>query len=174
MEYRHLPPGREPGELTSDWGELEDPAGGFFVPGDLAAAGRALKGLFRGRRADGQLELELAATEFRRGDVVQATVRVEGPETDPIPAVGSLVCAGAFWFSKSSGEGRHAPARHEIELARYTTEIGSITHGRTIQLALPRDGPYSYEGIGIAHAWRIEARETDGRRFGWRPIWVLP
>jgi hypothetical protein len=47
--------------------------------------------------------------------------------------------------------------------------------GQRVELAVPADGPYSYEGECVSLSWAVVVRRAGERRLGpFVPVWVEP
>jgi hypothetical protein len=125
----------------------------------------------RPRRAGG-VSVSVDRQAVRRGERVLATVASEG--ADPLEV--GLVCTEHYDVRRSYGD--DAPSR-AIDSAAVTQvwadADGGGGLGARVELALPADAPYSYEGDCVSLSWAVVARRAGEKRFGEPvPVWVDP
>ena len=76
-------------------------------------------------------------------------------------------------------------AAHQRRLAQPRDELGlrlaavaAAPHGalgQRVELAVPADGPYSYEGDCVSFGWAVVVRRVGEKRFAEPvPLWVAP
>jgi hypothetical protein len=129
--------------------------------------------LLRGTRlryASG-MRVEVDRQELRRGDRVGATASSEG---DGDLEVG-LVCTQSFdVWRRISGD---SPSRvtNSACVWQQWTPAPHGAFGQGIELTVPADGPYSYEGDCVSFGWAVVVRRVDEKRFAEpAPLWVAP
>ena len=161
LEYPHLPPGREPGPQSR-----------------TRKRGKLTRKLFGGvgREAE-HFQVAAQPRELRRGDEVQATLRI-----DRLDEVGErievgLVCT-EFWDDRvRDSEGNTRRETQEHEWHREWVEAQRTAPIQTFTFTIPEGGPPSYEGATVSVAWRVSAREPETLRRDPRSdcaVWVLP
>ena len=150
------------------------PSWPFFIvaAGVLVAFGSVARGLWRGghpRYARG-IEVIVDRQEVRRGERIGASASGEG-ELE----VG-LVCTERYDVLRRIGT---ADSRSRVtDSATAWQAWVPAPHaalGQRIELAIPADGPYSYEGDCVSLSWAVVARRVGERRLSAPvPIWVEP
>jgi len=144
-----------------------------FLVGAVAALAffwlfaRALWRGARPRYAAG-LELRVERQELRRGDRVAAIASGES-ELE----VG-LVCTQSYDVWRRINESRS----RVTDSASVWQEWVPAPHGalgQRVELALPADGPYSYEGDCVSFGWAVVVRRVGEKRVAEPvPLWVAP
>ena len=125
--------------------------------------------------------LSVGSEEARRGGKLSVTLTVAssgGPDDEPLEL--GLVCVELYDY-RVTAQTRAGPI-----YVRQTGEAHAYEHwehverslgSQTVELELPRDAPYSYEGDCVSYAWRVSARVARRLRSDPRidhPIWVRP
>jgi hypothetical protein len=156
-------------------GSLPDgpPAWPFFVGALFVLAffwlfARTLWRRVRPRYAAG-MQVEVDRQELRRGDRVGATASGEG-ELE----VG-LLCTQSFdvWRRIASDSSSRVTASASIWQQWVPAPHAGL--GQRVELALPADGPYSYEGDCVSVGWAVVARRVGEKRSARPvPLWVDP
>jgi hypothetical protein len=156
-------------------GSLPDgpPSWPFFVGAVAVAAFFWLfaRMLWRGARpryAVG-LELQVERQELRRGDRVAAVAFGEGALE-----VG-LVCTQSYdvWRRIGNDSRSRVTASASVWQEWLPAPHGAL--GQRVELALPADGPYSYEGDCVSFGWAVVARGVGEQRVAEPvPLWVAP
>jgi len=201
--HPHLPPGREPGPQSRrtstgrTLGGCAAPA--FVVAGVVAAAMVAGFGLllgslpggppawpfflgavgvlaffwlfartmFRGARPRYAAGIELR--ELGRGDAVAAIASGEG-ELE----VG-LVCTQSFDVWRRIGDDSRSRVTDTAAIWQQWLPAPHGALGQRVELALPAEGPYSYEGDCVSVGWAVVARRVGEKRVAEPvPLWVAP
>jgi hypothetical protein len=122
----------------------------------------------RPRYASG-LELRVDRQELRRGDRVGATASGEG-ELE----VG-LVCTQSFDVWRRVGGDSTSRVTNTFSVWRQWVPAPHATLGQRIELALPADAPYSYEGDCVSFGWAVVVRRVGAKRVAEPvPLWVEP
>ncbi|MGZ6645797.1 MAG: hypothetical protein ACXVFT_28660 [Solirubrobacteraceae bacterium] len=145
----------------------------FFVGavGVLAFFWLFARTMFRGarpRHASG-LELQVERQELRRGDRVAAVVSGEG-ELE----VG-LVCTQSFdvWRRIANDSRSRVTDSSSVWQAWVPASQGAL--GQRVELTLPAEGPYSYEGDCVSFGWAAVVRRVGEKRAAQPvPLWVAP
>jgi membrane protein implicated in regulation of membrane protease activity len=156
-------------------GSLPDgpPSWPFFVgaAGVLAFFWLFARTMFRGARpryATG-LSVEVERQELRRGDGVAATASGEG-ELE----VG-LLCTQSFDVWRRIGNDSRSRVTDTASVWREWVPASHAGLGQRIQLAVPAEGPYSYEGDCVSLGWAVVVRRVGEKRVAEPvPLWVAP
>jgi hypothetical protein len=127
--------------------------------------------MFRGARpryAAG-IELQVERQELQRGDRVAATASGEG-ELE----VG-LVCTQSFDVWRRIGDDSRSRVTDSAPIWQQWLPASHGTLGQRVELALPTEGPYSYEGDCVSVGWAVVARRVGEKRVA-EPValWVAP
>jgi hypothetical protein len=155
-------------------GSLPDgpPSWPFFVGAVAVAAffwlfARMLWRGTRPRHAVG-LELQVERQELRRGDRVAAIASGEGALE-----VG-LVCTQSYDVWRRIGNDSRSRVTASASVwQEWVPAHGAL--GQRVELALPADGPYSYEGDCVSFGWAVVVRRVGERRVAEPvPLWVAP
>jgi hypothetical protein len=157
------------------FGSLPDgpPSWPFFVgaAGVLAFFWLFARTMFRGARpryATG-LSVEVERQELRRGDGVAATASGEG-ELE----VG-LLCTQSFDVWRRIGNDSRGRVTDTASVWREWVPASHAGLGQRIQLAVPAEGPYSYEGDCVSLGWAVVVRRVGEKRVAEPvPLWVQP
>jgi hypothetical protein len=150
------------------------PSWPFFVvaAGVLLVFSTIARGLWRGshpRYARG-LELTVDRQEVRRGERIGATASGEG-ELE----VG-LVCTEHYdvWSRVGTSDSR-SRVTHSAPVWQAWVPAPHAALGQRVELTVPVDGPYSYEGDCVSLSWAVVVRRLGARRLGPPlPVWVEP
>lgn len=149
------------------------PAWPFFL-GAAAALGffslfaRAMWRGARPRYASG-LELRVERQELHRGERVAASASGEGAIE-----VG-LVCTEAFDVLRRIGDESRSRVTDKAVVWQQWLPVAHAALGERIELALPAQGPYSYEGDCVSVAWAVRVRRVGEKRLAAPvPLWVQP
>jgi hypothetical protein len=115
------------------------------------------------------MSVEVDRQELRRGDRVGATASGEG-ELE----VG-LVCTQSFdVWRRMSGD---SPSRVTSSASVWQQWMPAphAALGQRVELTVPIDGPYSYEGDCVSFGWAVVVRRVGEKRFAEpAPLWVEP
>jgi hypothetical protein len=115
------------------------------------------------------LELRVERHELRRGDRVAAIASGEG-ELE----VG-LVCTQSYdvWRRIGNDSRSRVTVSASVWQAWVPAPHGAL--GRRVELAVPADGPYSYEGDCVSFGWAVVVRRVGEERVAEPvPLWVAP
>lgn len=125
-------------------------------------------------RTAGDLRLELDREEVRRGAPLRATLANDRPGRGRVEV--GLECFEHYDIprgSQTTGEGQ---TRRAVAWSVWLP-VDQSARRLTVDLLLPQDAPYSWEGRVLSYAWRVSARRPSRWRPDPRrnlPIWVLP
>jgi hypothetical protein len=156
-------------------GSLPDgpPAWPFFVGALLVLAffwlfaGALWRGV-RPRYAAG-MRVEVDRQELRRGDRVGATASGEG-ELE----VG-LLCTQSFDVWRRMASDSSSRVTDSASIWQQWVPVPHAALGQRVELTLPADGPYSYEGDCVSVGWAVVVRRVGEKRFAEpAPLWVAP
>jgi hypothetical protein len=149
------------------------PAWPFFLVavGVLAFFWLFARTMFRGARprfAAG-IELQAERQELRRGDRVAAIASGEGALE-----VG-LVCTQSFDVWRRIGSDSRSRVTDTALVWQQWLPVPHGALGQRVELALPDEGPYSYEGDCVSFRWAVVARRVREQRVA-EPValWVAP
>jgi hypothetical protein len=156
-------------------GSLPDgpPSWPFFVGALLVLAFFWLfaRALWRGvlpRYAAG-MRVEVDRQELRRGDRVGATASGEG-ELE----VG-LLCTQSFDVWRRMASDSSSRVTDSASIWQQWVPVPHAALGQRVELTLPADGPYSYEGDCVSLGWAVVVRRVGEKRFAEpAPLWVQP
>jgi hypothetical protein len=156
-------------------GSLPDgpPSWPFFIGAAAVLAffwlfARAMWRGARPRYATG-LELHVERQELRRGDRVGATASGEG-ELE----VG-LLCTQAFDVLRRISDDSRSRVTDTVSVWQQWVPVPHAALGQRVELALPADGPYSYEGDCVSVGWAVVLRRVGEKRAAEPvPLWVAP
>jgi membrane protein implicated in regulation of membrane protease activity len=129
-------------------------------------------GLWRGARPRYARGLEVAVERdaVRRGERVAAVATGDGTIE-----VG-LVCTEHYdvWREGAADDSRSRGTRSAVVCSTWSpAPYASL--GQRVELAVPADAPYSYEGDCVSFAWSLNVRRLGERRVGPpAPVWVDP
>ena len=122
----------------------------------------------RPRHATG-MQVEVDRQELRRGDSVGATASGEG-ELE----VG-LVCTQSFDVWRRIASDSSSRVTQSASVWQQWAAAPHAALARRVALALPADGPYSYEGDAVSFGWAVVVRRVGEKRFAEPvPLWVAP
>jgi hypothetical protein len=119
--------------------------------------------------------------DARRGAKLSVTLTLEhsGGEDDEPLEVG-LVCVEIYDY-QATAQTRAGPIvirrTGEADAHEQWQRLERTAGDQTVELELPRDAPYSYEGDCVSYAWRVSARVACRLRSDPRidhPVWVRP
>jgi hypothetical protein len=127
--------------------------------------------LWRGARpryASG-LTVEVERQELRRGERLGATASGEG-ELE----IG-LLCTQSYDVWRRIGNDSRSRVTDSASVWQQWVPAPHAALGQRVELTLPADGPYSYEGDCVSFGWAVVARRVGEKRFG-EPValWVEP
>jgi hypothetical protein len=156
-------------------GSLADgpPAWPFFIAaaGALVVFRSIARGLWRGgraRRASG-LEIVVDRQEVTRGDQIGAVASGEGDLE-----VG-LVCTEHYDVLRHVGSDSRSRVTDTAPAWQAWVPAPHAVFGQRVELTVPADGPYSYEGECVSLSWAVVVRRSGERRLGpFVPVWVEP
>lgn len=149
------------------------PSWPFFVGavGVLAFFWLFARTMFRGARpryASG-LELRVERQELRRGDRVAAVVSGAG-ELE----VG-LVCTQSFDVWRRIANDSRSRVTDSASVWQEWMPAPQGALGQRVELGLPAEGPYSYEGDCVSFGWAVVVRRVGEKRVAPPvPLWVEP
>jgi hypothetical protein len=149
------------------------PSWPFFVGavGVLACFWLFARTMFRGARpryASG-LELRVERQELRRGDRVAAVVSGAG-ELE----VG-LVCTQSFDVWRRIANDSRSRVTDSASVWQEWMPAPQGALGQRVELGLPAEGPYSYEGDCVSFGWAVVVRRVGEKRVAPPvPLWVEP
>jgi hypothetical protein len=149
------------------------PAWPFFLGavGVLAFFWLFARTMFRGARpryATG-IELQVERQELCRGDRVAAIASGQG-ELE----VG-LVCTQSFDVWRRIGNDSRSRVTDTASVWQQWVPAPHGALGHRVELALPAEGPYSYEGDCVSFGWAVVARRVGEKRVAEpAPLWVAP
>ena len=156
-------------------GSLPDgpPVWPFFVGAVAVAAFFWLfaRMLWRGARPRYAVGLELLVEgqELRRGDRVAAIASGEGALE-----VG-LVCTQSYDVWRRIGNDSRSRVTASASVWQEWVPAPHGALGQRVELALPADGPYSYEGDCVSIGWAVVVRRVGEKRVAEPvPLWVAP
>jgi hypothetical protein len=149
------------------------PAWPFFVvaAGALVVFWSVARGLWHGghRRSAHGLELAVDRQELRRGDRIGATASGEGDLE-----VG-LVCTEHYDVLRHVGSDTRSRVTESAPAWQAWVPAPHAALGQGVELAVPADGPYSYEGTCVSLSWAVVVRRVGERRLGpFVAVWVEP
>jgi hypothetical protein len=122
----------------------------------------------RPRYATG-MSVEVARQELRRGDRVAATASGEG-ELE----VG-LLCTQSFDVWRRISDSSPSRVTNTASVWQQWIPAPHAALGQSVELALPADGPYSYEGDCVSYGWAVVVRRVGEKRVAEPvPLWVAP
>jgi hypothetical protein len=145
----------------------------FFVvaAGVLVVFWALARGVWRGGhpRYARDIGVDVDRQEVRRGDRVGATVSGEG-ELE----VG-LVCTQRYDVLRRVGSESRSRVTETASVWRAWAPAPHAALGQRVELTVPADGPYSYEGDCVSLTWAIVARRPGEKRVAAPvPVWVAP
>jgi hypothetical protein len=127
--------------------------------------------MFRGARpryAAG-IELQVERQELGRGDRVAAIASGEGDLE-----VG-LLCTQSFDVWRRIGNDSRSRVTDTAPIWQQWLPAPHGALGQRVELALPAEGPYSYEGDCVSFGWAVVARRVGEKRLAEPvPLWVAP
>jgi hypothetical protein len=127
--------------------------------------------LWRGARpryATG-LTVVVERQELRRGERIGATASGDG-ELE----IG-LLCTQSYDVWRRIGDDSRSRVTDSASVWQQWVPAPHAALGQRVELALPVDGPYSYEGDCVSFGWAVVARRVGEKRFGEpMPLWVAP
>jgi hypothetical protein len=116
-----------------------------------------------------RLELRVERQDLRRGERVAAVASGEG-ELE----VG-LVCTEAFDVLRRIGDDSRSRVTDTAAVWQQWLPAPHAALGQRIELTLPADGPYSYEGDCVSCGWAVVVRRVGQKRVAEPvPLWVDP
>jgi hypothetical protein len=156
-------------------GSLPDgpPSWPFFVAaaGALVVFWAVARGLWRGGhpRFARDLEVLVDRQEVRRGERIGAVASGEGDLE-----VG-LVCTERYDILRHVGSDSRSRVTDMAVACQTWVPAPHATLGQRVELSIPADGPYSYEGDCVSLSWAVAVRRAGERRVApLVPIWVEP
>jgi hypothetical protein len=122
----------------------------------------------RPRYASG-IELVVERQELRRGDRVAATASGDG-ELE----VG-LLCTQSFDVWRRISDDSRSRVTDTASVWQQWVPAPHGALGQSVELMLPADGPYSYEGDCVSYGWAVVVRRVGAKRVAEPvPLWVAP
>ena len=122
----------------------------------------------RPRHASG-LALQVERQELRRGDRVAAVASGEG-ELE----VG-LLCTQSYDVWRRIANDSRSRVTDSASVWEQWVAAPHAALGQRVELTLPADGPYSYEGDCVSFSWAVVARRVGEKRVAEPvPLWVEP
>lgn len=129
-------------------------------------------------RAAKHLELTLDRLQVRRGERIDARLRLTDPGRVRDRIEVGIVCEVSYDLWERSGTDNERSRRTNRATAFEHWMPASTTQPvQTISLEVPRGVPFSHEGRCLSYAWRVVAREPVSLRFDPSrriDIWVAP
>ena len=129
--------------------------------------------MFRGarpRHATG-LELQVERQELRRGDSVAAVASGEGEGELEV----GLLCTQSYDVWRHIADDSRSRVTDSVSVWQQWVPAPQAVLGRRVALALPSDGPYSYEGDCVSFGWAVVVRRVGEKRVAEPvPLWVEP
>jgi hypothetical protein len=158
-------------------GSLPDgpPAWPFFVGALVVLAFFWLfaRTLWRGARpryAAG-MRVEVDRQELRRGDRVGATASGEGEGELEV----GLLCTQSFDVWRRIAADSSSRVTDSASIWQQWVPAPHAALDQRVELALPPEGPYSYEGDCVSVGWAVVVRRVGEQRFARPvPLWVEP
>jgi hypothetical protein len=149
------------------------PSWPFFIvaAGILFVFWAVARGLWRGKHPRYAEELDVAVDrqEVRRGERIGATASGEG-EVE----VG-LVCTEHYDVLRRIGDDSQSRVTDSAPAWQAWVPAPHAALGQRVELTVPADGPYSYEGDCVSLSWAVVVRRVDERRLGpFVAVWVAP
>jgi membrane protein implicated in regulation of membrane protease activity len=115
------------------------------------------------------LALQVERQELRRGERVAATASGEG-ELE----IG-LLCTQSFDVLRRIGDESRSRVTATASVWQQWVPAPHAALGQRVELALPADGPYSYEGDCVSFGWAVVVRRVGEKRVAEPvPLWVAP
>jgi hypothetical protein len=115
------------------------------------------------------LELQVERQELRRGDGVAAAASGEG-ELE----IG-LLCTQSFDVLRRISDESRSRVTDTASVWQQWVPAPHAALGQRVELALPADGPYSYEGDCVSLRWEVVVRRVGEKRVAEPvPVWVEP
>jgi hypothetical protein len=115
------------------------------------------------------LDLRVERQELRRGERVAVSASGAG-EIE----VG-LVCTEAFDVRRRISDESRSRVTDRAVVWQQWLPVAHAALGQRIELAVPADGPYSYEGDCVSLAWAVLVRRVGEQRAAEPvPLWVAP
>jgi len=125
----------------------------------------------------GHVTLTPAATEYSRGERVQARVQVRDATRLDAETEAGLVCMEYYDVRVSNGKGGSQRSTSEAVVWESWQPIDPAQPVQEFAFDLPAGGPYSHEGDALSLAWKLSVREPRRARRDPRadePVWVYP
>jgi hypothetical protein len=130
------------------------------------------RAMWRGRRSRyaGGVSVSVDRQTARRGERVLATV--SGADALEV----GLVCTEHYDVRRSYGDDAPSRAIDSAAVVQvWANADGGGGLGARVELALPAEAPYSYEGDCVSLSWAVVVRRAGEKRFGEPvPVWVEP
>jgi membrane protein implicated in regulation of membrane protease activity len=124
----------------------------------------------RPRHATG-MQVAVERQELRRGDRVGATASGEGEGELEV----GLVCTQSFDVWRRIASDSSSRVTDSASVWQQWVPAPHAALGQRVELALPADGPYSYEGDCVSFGWAVVVRRVGEKRFAEPvPLWVEP
>ena len=119
----------------------------------------------------GGMRVEVDRQELRRGDRVGATASTEGEGELEV----GLVCTQSFDVWRRISDDSRSRVTNSASVWQQWVPAPHGALGQRVELALPADGPYSYEGDCVSFGWAVVVRRVGEKRFAEPvPLWVAP
>jgi hypothetical protein len=128
----------------------------------------------RPRYATG-LELRVERQELRRGERVAASASSSSSSSSEGEIEVGLVCTEAFDVLRRISDESRSRVTDKAVVWQQWVPVSHAALGRRVELALPAEGPYSYEGDCVSLAWAVLVRRVGEKRAAEPvPLWVAP
>lgn len=133
---------------------------------------------FRRSRPRGlPMGVALDRTDVGRGGRVEMRVQAPPVGDEPGDLEIGVVAVERYAVRRRGSDGKRTRRTREANAYERWQVLPARSHGASLVLEIPADGPYSYDGQCLAYHWRVEARIPKGAGSGGReviPIWVRP
>ncbi|MGI8686066.1 MAG: hypothetical protein ACR2MO_13425 [Acidimicrobiales bacterium] len=122
------------------------------------------------------IEVRVDKEQVGRGDTIEALVRIEKPGRFGLVEVG-LVCTEAYAVEMSDSDGGSTTGTSWATQYEVWFPLEATAETHTVELRVPTDAPYSYEGGDLSFTWEVVARSERKLRVDARAacaLWVRP
>jgi hypothetical protein len=114
-------------------------------------------------------ELRVERQELRRGDRVAVVATGEGELEVGLP------CTQSYNVWRRMGNDSRSRVTDSASVWEQWVPAPHGALGQRVELALPADGPYSYEGDCVSVGWAVVVRRVGEKRAAEPvPLWVAP